>query len=82
MGCNGSWGDDTGTTPKAQTSPRRAVLAIERDGLDANLAKWESNLGARVERHLRAAHERNRERARTTEDDLDLSGYRPKAVSS
>ena len=62
----------------ATVQHRRAVLAIEREGLDPNLAKWESNLGARVERHLRAVHERNAQRAREhdTARSLDLSSYR------
>lgn len=57
---------------------RRAVLAIEREGPDANLTKWEANLGARVERHLQRIHERNIERARATERaaTLDLRAYR------
>lgn len=64
----------------ATISHRRAVLAIERDGLDANLAKYESNLGARVERHLERVYARNAERARSAAADAakpDLAKYRP-----
>ena len=66
-----------------QVAHRRALIAIEKDGMDPTLLRYEGNLGARLERHLAAVHERAQQRRREARqaEAVDLSGYRPKAVT-
>lgn len=57
---------------------QRAIAAMERDGMSAQLTSYDARLAALVERLERAVHERERERlkdARATEQAADLSRF-------
>lgn len=61
----------------------RAVLAIDEKGYQPTLVAAARDFGNRQERLERAVHERNRERSREKKasEAVDLSRYRPQAVS-
>ena len=62
----------------AHVQHRRAVQALEEQGMTTTLVRYESDLGKRLERHLQAIHERDRERRREAQQrqTLDLTQYK------
>ncbi len=62
----------------AHVQHRRAVQAIEEQGMTTTLVRYEADLGKRLERHLQAIHDRDRQRHRDAQkrQTLDLAQYK------
>jgi hypothetical protein len=65
-------------TAVAHVQHGKAVRALEEQGYTTTLVRYESDLGKRLERHLQAVHDRDRQRQRDAKrrQTLDLAQYK------